>query len=291
MKNKNLEWRHMTTGITSRIYNGSRYGRGNFSPDVPVDLSRYPTVMQASPASTVSAKYGFIPTTRPVQVLSDYGWFPVAVHEAGTRDENKAGFQTHVIRFAHENYNREMAVGGTIPQLILKNDHCGMGSFSFFVGLYEKVCANQLCVSRGSLEDVRVCHRGYADSAVEDCIRNIMGDLPSVLSNVDRFKGIELRRHQEIALAESAIELRWDGDAFAVRPEELLARRHYEQRTPTLWNTYNAIQENMIRGGVRQVNADGRRSRARAVKSVKEDLRLNKALWTLTERLAEVVAA
>jgi len=282
----------MTTlsAFTSRIYNGSRYGRGNFTPEVPVDLSQYPTVMQDSPAHTVSARYGFIPTTRPVQVLADYGWFPVAVHEAGTRDENKAGFQTHVIRFAHTDYNREMAVGGTIPQLILKNDHCGMSSFSFLVGLFEKVCSNQLCVSRGSLEDVRVCHRGYADSAVEDCIKTIMGDLPGVLGSVDRFKSIELKREQELALAESALELRWDGEAFSVEPQEVLRRRHYEQRTPTLWNTYNAIQENVIRGGVRQVKSDGRRSRARAVKSVKEDLRLNKALWTLTEKMASIVA-
>jgi hypothetical protein len=117
-----------------------------------------------------------------------------------------------------------------------------------------------------------------------------MGDLPGVLGSVDRFKSIELKREQELALAESALELRWDGEAFSVEPQEVLRRRHYEQRTPTLWNTYNAIQENVIRGGVRQVKSDGRRSRARAVKSVKEDLRLNKALWTLTEKMASIVA-
>jgi hypothetical protein len=271
------------------IYNGSRYGKNKFSPDVPLDITTFATVNAEHAASTVSDKYGFIPTTRPVQVLKDFGWFPVAVQEAGTRNEDKQGYQRHVIRFAHQDYNREMAVGGTIPQLILTNDHSGTSAFEFLVGLFEKVCSNQLCVSRGNAARIKVLHRGYADLQVENSVRSIMADLPTVLGSVDRFKAIDLKREQELALAAAAIELRWDGEAFEVKPEEVLHRRHYEQKAPTLWNTYNAVQENVIRGGVRQVNAKGSRTRARAVKSVTEDIRLNKALWTLTERMAELV--
>jgi len=41
-----------------------------------------------------------------------------------------------------------------------------------------------------------------------------------------------------------------------------------------------------LRGGDRGRAATGRRTTTRPVKSVGEDLRLNRALWTLTERLA-----
>jgi hypothetical protein len=280
----------MTLFGTSRIYNGSRYGKGNFSPEVPLDVSRFATISAETPATTVSSKYGFIPTTAPLAILADFGWFPVAAQEATTRVEAKQGFQRHMVRLAHEKFNREMSVGGTIPQLILTNDHSGGAAFEFLVGLFEKICANQLCVSRGDAGRIKVNHRGYADTLVEDSIKGIMADLPLVLDSVDRFKALPLTRPQEEAYAAAAIELRWDGDSFAVEPAEVLKRRHYEQKAPTLWNTYNAVQEAVIRGGVRQKNANGNRTRSRAVKSITEDVRLNRALWTLTEKMSAIVA-
>lgn len=48
----------------------------------------------------------------------------------------------------------------------------------------------------------------------------------------------------------------------------------------------NRVQENLIRGGQRTRNADGARRHVRAVKSLNEDIRLNRALWKLTEALA-----
>jgi hypothetical protein len=50
------------------------------------------------------------------------------------------------------------------------------------------------------------------------------------------------------------------------------------------------VQEHLLRGGDRGRAATGRRMITRPVKSVGEDLRLNRALWTLTEKLAEAVS-
>ncbi len=255
----------------------------------PIDISKFATVNADRPSERVSSSYRFIPTTRPLAVLADYGWLPVAVQETRTRDEANAGYQRHIVRLSHPSLTKEVGVGGTIPQILLGNDHTGNGAFEFLVGLFEKVCANNLCVNRGDAGRLRVLHRGYADAQVELNIRQVMAELPDVLGNVDRFKAINLSRDQQEAYAESAIELRWDGEAFAVEPSQVLTARHLEQKAPTLWNTFNRVQEAVIRGGVRQVNADGRRTRARAVKSVGEDLRLNRALWALTSKMAELV--
>lgn len=272
----------MRRGFNSRYF--------KHSADVPVDLSEYNTVNADAPASTVSSKYGFIPTTRPVQILADHGWFPVAVNEARALKEEKQGFQKHMIRFSHASLTKEVGVGGTIPQIVLTNDHSGSAAFEFLVGLFEKVCSNQLCVCKGDVGRVRVLHRGYTDALVETSLTTIMDSLPGVLDAVDRYKGLTLTPEQSLAYAAAAIDLRWDGEQYAVKPQDLLSRRHYEQKAPTLWNTYNAVQENVIRGGIRAVNTDGRRARAKAVTSIKEDIRLNKALWTLTERMAELTA-
>lgn len=274
---------------TNKIYNGATYGKGNFSPDRAIDISKFAPIVAQQPSERVSHKYKFIPTTKPLEVLADYGWFPVAANLARVKSQDRDGYQRHVVRLANEKWNKELAVGSTIPQILLTNDHSGSAAFEFLVGLYEKICSNQLCVSRGNAAAFKVRHIGYADNAVEEHLQNIMQMIPATLERVDRYKQIELTQPQQLAYAEAAIELRYDGDKYAVAPPELLRRRHYEQKAPTLWNTYNTVQENVIKGGVRQRRQDGSRIKAKAVTSIKEDIRLNKALWTLTEKMAAIV--
>ena len=57
-----------------------------------------------------------------------------------------------------------------------------------------------------------------------------------------------------------------------------------------LWGVFNMVQENLINGGVHGRSASGRRTTTRGVKSVTEDLRLNKALWTLAAEMRGILA-
>jgi hypothetical protein len=70
-------------------------------------------------------------------------------------------------------------------------------------------------------------------------------------------------------------------------PEQLIAVRRDEDNKSDVWTTLNVVQENLMRGGQETRNADGRRRHVRAIRSVNEDIRLNRALWRLTEALAE----
>jgi hypothetical protein len=55
------------------------------------------------------------------------------------------------------------------------------------------------------------------------------------------------------------------------------------------------VQENVIRGGIagRTIDANGnrRRSTTREVQGIDQNRALNRALWTLAERMAELKAA
>lgn len=179
-----------------------------------------------------------------------------------------------------------MAVGSTIPQLVLTNSHSGTAAFSFLVGLFEKVCSNGLIVCRSNFEAMRVTHSGYSDVNLANAIETTVKLLPDSLNLADSFKTIELTRDEQIAYAESAIELRYDGEKYAVRPDELLRTYRSNEKAPTLWNTYNVVQEKIINGGVRQFRTDGSRIMSRKIKNVGEDVKLNKALWQLTEKMA-----
>ncbi|HCH50468.1 MAG TPA: hypothetical protein DEV59_07260 [Proteus sp.] len=50
---------------------------------------------------------------------------------------------------------------------------------------------------------------------------------------------------------------------------------------------HQCLQENLIKGGLSGRNAKGRRSRTRSVNGIDGDIKLNKALWVMTEKMHE----
>jgi hypothetical protein len=75
----------------------------------------------------------------------------------------------------------------------------------------------------------------------------------------------------------------------ALRNEGFYPVSAMESRARIEEKTLNRVQENMIRGGVRGRNVNGGRMSTRAVNSVTENVRLNKALWTLADEMAKIL--
>ncbi|ECI9217664.1 DUF945 domain-containing protein, partial [Salmonella enterica] len=49
--------------------------------------------------------------------------------------------------------------------------------------------------------------------------------------------------------------------------------------------TYQRVQENMTKGGLWGKNAKGKRQRTRAVNGIDGDVKLNRALWEMAEKM------
>lgn len=256
-----------------------------------VDLTTFASINQIEPASTVSSKYAFIPTTQALTVLADYGWFPTQANEAKVRKAEHKGFQRHAIRLINERMNLELMTSDVLPQLLLRNSHAGTSAFVLTEALHVMLCSNGLVKASGIQDEVRVRHVGYTDGLMESAVKQITTGIPQTLGQTDQFKRLQLTEGERIAYAEAAIELRFDGEKYAVEPNEMLYTARKAERDPNLWNTFNTIQEKVIRGGVRQKRADGTRIRSRKVANIQEDIRLNKALWVLTEKMAKLKAA
>lgn len=247
-------------------------------------INEYASVVAQHASSRVSSKYNFIPTTRAIEVLNDHGWFPARVMESKTRIEENKGFQKHVIRFSNEKYNQELMVNDTIPQLILKNSHSGTCAFELSVGLYRVVCQNGLCVANSSLHGniIKVRHSGYQDLLMEDACKNLVKTLPNTLETVEKFKKKKLDAYHQGVMANKAIEMIFDGESYVVKSDDLLKKRRFADSENTLWNTYNVIQENVIKGGVRQRRReDDTIIRSRAIKNIDRNLKVNRQLWDL----------
>lgn len=253
-----------------------------------METQNYRTITQEHGQDGLSGKYGFIPTSRVLGVLEQSGWLPSTIKESSTRGEKNKGFQTHVVRLSNRDL---MSDGGNVgeerAEIVLYNNHMGTSTFRLMCGVFRLVCSNGLVVGNNYAEH-RIRHIGYTDEAVRAAIEHIVDVTPRIYGEVNSFKGIELNRDEQEAYAQSAIELRFDGEKYAVDPRSLLNRRRYADGGKDLWTTFNAVQENLIKGGVRQVDKNNRRSRARGVTSIDKSIELNKALWTLTSKMAEL---
>ena len=57
--------------------------------------------------------------------------------------------------------------------------------------------------------------------------------------------------------------------------------RRPEDAGRDLWRTLNVVQEGILRGGLTRQTANDRRVRSRPITAIREDVRLNLALWDL----------
>lgn len=258
------------------------------------DITAFKSVVAEAPAVGVSSKYAFIPTSRVLTTLADFNWHPVSVAEHHSRKAENQGFQGHAIMLRNTADMACLEMGHTIPQLMLTNNHAGTGSFKLSLALYRKACMNGLMVKRGDLQNQTVRHIGFTDDKVAAAIAGIVPHVSTTMDMVEQFSNLQLDADERRIFATSAIDLRWDGEAYSVDPMRMLMPKRSADRANDLYTTLNVVQEHIIRGGVGVRNtvsgspAYGQQRRATAVKGLDTNIRLNRALWTLTERMAEL---
>lgn len=111
-----------------------------------------------------------------------------------------------------------------------------------------------------------------------------------IAGHVEDLKAIELEPNEKGVYAMAAHRLVYDDlDKAPVMPGQLLHERRYDDKGNDLWTVFNVVQENIMRGGLQgsKIGSNGRRRKVttRPVKSIDRDVRLNKALWVLTEEM------
>ncbi len=254
-----------------------------------------PSVFAENPWNKMSDRYRFVPTIEVVRMMEDQGYRPMVAIQGRSRIEGKANFTKHMVRFRHDQHLGQLAVGSEFPELILTNSHDGTSAYKFSAGIFRLVCLNGLCVDSEKINDVSLKHSGSNDrdfsQRVIDVTYEIMDETPRVMQQIATWKGIETTPQERRIFAEAAAELRDTGE-FKPDADRLLATRRQVDRDAATWTVANVIQENLIRGGTRGVNmTTGRRSNTREVKGVSENLRINKAVWKLTEAFAQLKGA
>jgi hypothetical protein len=263
------------------------------------DIARaIPSAFAQEAHDSRSARYVYVPTSDIIKALDKEGFKPTFAAQAIPRREDKHGFTKHMLRFRHVDSALSRGPRGGAFESVLVNSHDGTSSYQLFSGWIEFLCLNS-CVSGSGFEEVRVPHKGDIIGKVIEGTYQVIGNPLALAESIDSMQALRLSPPERRIFAEAAAELRFDlepGDRSPVNPDRFLTPRRYEERgRDSLWSTFQTVQENVIRGGLHgvSVNANGARRNmtTRNVEGIDQNVKLNRALWTLADKMAELKRA
>lgn len=281
----------------------TRFGRGTQSLRAPTGAwltedemrARLPAIFATEAHESRSQRYTYIPTLDILRGLASEGFKPTFACQASTRVAGMHGHTKHMLRFRRD-FSIDLATPD-FPEIVMVNSHGGQSSAQIFGGWFRLVCMNGMVVSNGNeTEDIRVKHKGDVVGDIIEGAYRVVSELAPVKDRVDTMKALPLSRDESTILAEEAIRLRFDldeGERLPVTAEQMLRPRRYADQTDaSLWSAFNRVQENSTRGGLHGVtlDANGRRRNmtTRDVNGIDQNVKLNRALWRLAERMAEL---
>lgn len=257
-----------------------------------ISLENFASINSQTPAETVSRKYSFVPTTEIINALQLRNWNPVKATQVKTRKAEHEGFQKHMIRFRNPDIEPITGKDNIFPEIVLVNSHNGLSSFNLMAGLFRLICTNGLIVADSLLDTMKIKHIGYTRDTIFNAIEYLTDRIPDVSKAINTYQEIELTPDEKGIFATSALHLKYEEeviDKHTFDINRLLQPKRENDKPPTLWNTYNTIQEKFIKGDNFKVNEKtSRYIKARGIKSIDETVKLNKALWSLTQRMAEL---
>lgn len=256
-----------------------------------------PSAFATQPHESRSERYTYIPTVNVIEGMIKAGFQPFSASQSRSRIEGKAEFTKHMIRFRHMDVSQIHAVGDVLPEVVLVNSHDGTSAYKLIAGFFRLVCSNGLMIADSTVDSVSVMHKGNVISEVVQASNGIIENSHKALSAVSTWKNLQLTSGEQNAFAEAAHTVRFaDSEGKVTTPitaSQLLQARRHDDTGSDLWKTFNRVQENVIKGGLTAVQRDaqGRRIRrvsTRQVKGIDQDVKLNRALWQLAERMAEL---
>jgi hypothetical protein len=248
-----------------------------------------PSVFAGQAYDEMSGKYAFVSTSEIVNGMRDAGFMPMSAQQSNTRIIGKRNFTKHMIRFRSN--TPLVNVSDMALETVVINSHDGSSAYTGHCGLIRFACMNGLIVSDAMVNSFKVRHVGHIVESILAANAEMLESAPRAIEVVQTWKQLILTRDAQIVFAEFAHMLRFEeGSTLAqtFSPESLLTPRRYSDNGDDLWSVFNRVQENVVRGG--KVRTGGFRTRKiRGVNGIDESTKLNKALWSLAEKMASLV--
>jgi len=238
-----------------------------------------PSVFSTRAHSKMSERYTFISTAKLIEPLLENG-FQIASARQRAVSARDPKYTRHELRLRPTMV--KPMVGDTFPEVIIQNSHDGQSRLGLAGGLFRLVCSNGMVTGIASMF---ICERHTGDrEKMLEAAYAIVKRTSSLSPIVERMAKIVLNDKQMAAFAIAAAQAAY-GEDLSFDPQLLLAPRREADQRPTLWNVFNRVQENTIRGGV-TFNNERRQVTTRGITHIGRSNQLNIELWNIAEKMA-----
>lgn len=249
-----------------------------------------PSIFAKGKHARRSERYSLIATMEVLRDLRREGFEPFMVVQGRSRVDGRSEHTRHMIRLRHSGY---LPSGTEVNELVLINSHDGACSFHTLAGVHSFGCSNDLVVG-GIHGGDRVPHKGDVRQAVIDSALRVLNGFRDVDVSIRWMKALEIDVDTELAFAEAALELRYGKRGEGQPPIPISALQLTEARRPeavgsNLWQAFQRIQENAMRGGQHGSTTGGRGFLTRGLTGIERSVGFNQALWSLAERVGRAM--
>jgi len=234
-----------------------------------------PSIMADHAHERVSNRYSRVSTIDVVDNMRELGWMPVRARQMKVRTEDRLGFCKHEIRFQRMGDTTLSKVGDETLQAVMTNSHDRSSAFHFNLGVFRLACENGLMVAMGMFNEVKIRHVNFEPDDISMMVEGIAEGGKKVAEHINAMKAVALDNKEQEALARASLNLLFDKEELQLMelpPQKLLNPRRYDDNGSDLWRTFNRIQENVMKGGLRyyvkagdEVNSKIRRATTRQV--------------------------
>lgn len=246
-----------------------------------------PSVMAESAADDVSSRYEFYPTIAVIETMMSQGWQVTKAVEMHVRKDNRKGYQKHLVRMSRE----DLVLGDDRIETVIVNSHDRSCAYQFMMGIWRLVCSNGLVVG-DELFSLRVKHINISAQTVMNASDQLLEVAPNVRQEIKRFKEVPLEPVEQAIYADIAAKIIYGEDTPIDNRKLLQPRRWSDRNDDSLWRTYNTVQENAMKGGVRYTTTDTDgllQSRStKSIRSIDRDVKINQYLYQLTAEMAKL---
>ena len=115
-----------------------------------------------------------------------------------------------------------------------------------------------------------------------------MDRLPDMVGRINDYNQIIMSKEAQRDFAQRAFALRsyQDRQLTESELEEFLAPRRKQDEGDSLWVVLNRVQESVLKGGYSITNKKNKVRRAKSIKNIQQDLKLNQEVWELATEYA-----
>jgi hypothetical protein len=229
-----------------------------------------------------SPKYAFTDTTDIIESMDKLGFKLTAAKQSKSKSPQGMEFGTHIVRFGNpEIYikNSEGQIEGR-PEVVLINDHAGNRPVQFEMGIFRLVCENGMVIKSQDFGTFRERHTKYDFETIKRMISEKVGGMKDIVAKISSWNSKLMTDKERYQFAVEALALRMGSDRQPENYEiyEILSPKREADKGNSLWNTFNILQENLIKGGYEMNNRV-----ARAITNPTQDVKINQDLWQLAE--------